>query len=149
MKFFLFLLLAFGLNLRVQAQQPAIVPVQPTGTRAHTQLDTLHAVQRLFHIQRKGSKALLISSLVSGLVFSVFYPALMHYGRAKDDYSAGTITGATLIGVLPSILAAGKLARFSEKKKKAVVEAYESGKPLPPDIRGLLRPKHFAVGDSQ
>lgn len=145
MKCILFFLLAISINLRVYAQQSPSIPPSSPITAAHTQLDTLRAVQHLFRARRNGGRAILISSLVIGTAFLAIYTGLQSWGRTKEDYSLSTIGGTVAIGVIPAVLGGNKISRYSVKSEKMVVKSYEQGNALPPDVRKLLRRRDFVT----
>ncbi|RPD47131.1 hypothetical protein DNI29_13365 [Hymenobacter sediminis] len=125
-------LLFLGVSASASAQQ---VPAFP--------LDTVQAMQRMFHKHRTGGW---IWTAV-GSVFAVRIASVAAGSSATDGFAStagGTVVGVGLFGGVPAGIGIGKLTRFSKAKEQQTIELYQKSGILPPYVRKRLKPKYFS-----
>ncbi|MBJ6108440.1 hypothetical protein JAO73_05430 [Hymenobacter sp. BT523] len=139
MRCFLFVALFLAGSCAAQAQtapDTARLAVAPGPLALQAHADTAQAVHRLFKKQRAtggyfvlGGALLVPVSFIFWLVSNGVVPSGTH---APNDtpfiVGASTAAVAVTVGTV-------KFASFGRGREKAILAAYEQGKPLPPEIR--------------
>jgi hypothetical protein len=83
-------------------------------------------------------------ALVGGVVglFGSTFSALITLGQTKNSILSTTLLGSS-VGLAPTGIGIGRLIRYSRRREDILLDAYESGDPLPAFIRRKLRPGYF------
>jgi hypothetical protein len=135
----------FLLLLFIARSHPSIGQPLPY---SYTKMDTIRAVQRLFDQKRMGGRIAtavgIPVALVGGVVglFGSTFSALITLGQTKNSILSTTLLGSS-VGLAPTGIGIGRLIRYSRRREDILLDAYESGDPLPAFIRRKLRPGYF------
>ncbi|WP_461137698.1 hypothetical protein [Spirosoma pomorum] len=133
--FFLFLVLAHPSTGQVPAY-------------SFTKTDTIRAIQRLFDYKRTGGRiytAIGVPAAIGGAAAGFVGSALMvaiTLGKNKNSILPITLLGGA-IGLTPTGVGIGRLIRYSRRREDVLIDAYESGVPLPGFVRRKLRDRYF------
>lgn len=120
--------------------QPEISP------RLYSRQDTVRAVLRLFDAKRTGGKAYTslgitttLAGALAGFVGGLLTSAITH---DKDIVFRATLTGSS-IGLLATGIGITKQIRFGQHREMVILDAFESGNPLPKGILRKLKARYF------
>ena len=103
--------------------------------------DTAFAVRKLFRQKRGSGEALAATGLSAAAAESIGGRSVSVPTTSPTTY--GTAAYAAVFGGVPFVLGTRQAARFSPEREAGILKSYAEGWPLPPDIRRLLRRKHF------
>jgi hypothetical protein len=116
----------------------------------YTKTDTIRAVQRLFDYKRTGGRittkvggSLALIGAGAGL-FAGGAVALINLGKTKNEILPITLAGS-VPGFIPTGFGITRLIRYNRRREDRLLDAYESGAPLPGFARRKLRSRYFSA----
>lgn len=116
---------------------------------SYTKKDTIQAIQRLFDNKRAGGR---VTTAVGGSLAVIGAGAGLFVGGAVALISLGQkneILPITLASSAPGLLPTGfgiaRLIRYSRRREDVLIDAYESGAPLPGFVRRKLRGRYIQL----
>ncbi|GGF18281.1 hypothetical protein [Hymenobacter cavernae] len=124
-------------------------------TVTHTRQDSIRAVQRLFHVRRRTGTWFIVGGTIAGATIAILYAAtsavssVVNFGYPLTNQAppkvdnTGYVGAGVVVGIGTVIPAIVLKTSFNRAKEKALLQAYEQGKPMPADIRNALHDKFF------
>jgi hypothetical protein len=115
---------------------------------SYTKTDTIRAIQRLFDYKRTGGRIttaigvpITILGAGTGVVVGVL-SSLVTLGRTENSIIPTALLYSS-VGLTPTGIGISRLIRYGRRREDLIIDAYESGVPLPGFVRRKLRNRHF------